>query len=127
MIDHVSLGVNDLGALRDFYDAALKPLGLKRVMDVPGGCGYGPSPEQAQFWLGVPDGGRWANACPGTHVAFAAPNRAAVRAFHRAALKAGGRDNGKPGLRPQYHAHYFGAFVIDPAGHFVEAVCHQPE
>ncbi len=66
MIDHVSLGVNDLAAARAFYDAALKPLGLKRVSEFPGASGYGPGPDAAQFWIGVPDGGRWANACPGT-------------------------------------------------------------
>lgn len=127
MIDHLSLGVNDLAAARAFYDAALKPLGMTRVMEFPGVCGYGPSKEAPVFWIGVPAGGRWANACPGNHVAFAAPTPAAVTAFHRAALRAGGRDNGKPGLRPQYHPNYFGAFVIDPSGHHVEAVCHKAE
>jgi catechol 2,3-dioxygenase-like lactoylglutathione lyase family enzyme len=127
MIDHLSLGVNDLKLARDFYDAALKPLGIKRQAEFPGMYGYGPTTEQVLFWIGVPDGGRWANACPGTHVAFAAPSRAAVRAFHKAALGAGGRDNGKPGLRPDYHPNYYGAFIIDPAGHHVEAVCHTAE
>jgi len=127
MIDHVSLGVNDLDAARAFYDATLKPLGLERHVEFPGPCGYGATANQANFWIGVPAGGRWANACPGSHVAFAAPSRAAVKAFHRAALKAGGRDDGKPGLRPHYHPNYFGAFVIDPSGHHVEAVCHKAE
>jgi catechol 2,3-dioxygenase-like lactoylglutathione lyase family enzyme len=125
MLDHVSLGVNDLAAAIAFYDAALPPLGYKRVVEIPGAVAYGVG-EQPMFWLGVPEGGRWANACPGTHVAFAAPSRAAVKAFYTAALKAGGRDNGKPGLRPDYHPNYFGAFVIDPSGHHVEAVCHKP-
>ena len=126
MIDHISLGVNDLAAAAAFYDAALKPLGFRRLKEFPDAVGYG-ADGHATFWIGVPDGGRWANACPGTHVAFAAASRGAVKAFHAAGLKAGGRDNGKPGLRPQYHPTYFGAFVVDPAGHYVEAVCHRPE
>ncbi len=126
MIDHVSLGVNDLKKACAFYEAALKPLGFRRVMEFPGMAGFGPSPDEPRFWIGAPDGGRWANACPGNHVAFQAASRAAVDAFYRAALRAGGRDNGKPGLRPQYHPHYYGGFVIDPEGHHVEAACHMP-
>lgn len=125
MLDHISLGVNDLTVAAEFYDAALKPLGFKRIMEHPGMIGYG-ADQFPTFWIGVPDGGRWANACPGTHVAFAAESRAAVKSFYSAALKSGGRDNGKPGLRTDYHKDYFGAFVIDPSGHHVEAVCHQP-
>ena len=127
MIDHISLGVNDLARSGAFYDAALKPLGFRRVMEFPGMIGFGPSPAEPRFWIGAPDGGRWANACPGSHVAFQAGSRGLVDAFYRAAIRAGGRDNGKPGLRPEYHPHYYGGFVIDPDGHHIEAVCHLPE
>jgi catechol 2,3-dioxygenase-like lactoylglutathione lyase family enzyme len=125
MIDHISLGVSDLQRSKAFYDAALRPLGYTRIMEVPEAIGYGADRKPA-FWIGVPDGAK-VSAGPGTHVAFAAPSRAAVTAFYEAALKAGGRDNGKPGLRPEYHPNYFGAFVVDPSGHHVEAVCHTPE
>jgi catechol 2,3-dioxygenase-like lactoylglutathione lyase family enzyme len=125
MIDHVSLGVTDLDRSKAFYDAALRPLGYTRIMEFPEGIGYGADQKPA-FWIGVP-GGATISAGVGTHVAFVAPSRAAVTAFYDAALKAGGRDNGKPGLRPEYHPNYFGAFVIDPSGHHVEACCHMPE
>jgi catechol 2,3-dioxygenase-like lactoylglutathione lyase family enzyme len=127
MIDHISLGVNDLEKAGLFYDAALKPLGFRRVMEHNGSIGFGPNPAAPRFWLGRPDGGRWANACPGSHVCFEAASRAVVDAFYRAAIRAGGRDNGKPGLRPQYHPNYYGGFVIDPEGHHIEAACHLPE
>ncbi|MGH6931394.1 MAG: VOC family protein [Dongiaceae bacterium] len=127
MIDHVSLGVNELDKARAFYEAALKPLGFRPVMEHAGMVGFGPGPEKPWFWIGTPDGGRWANACPGSHVAFQATSRAAVDAFYRAAIRAGGRDNGKPGLRPQYHADYYGGFIIDLDGHHIEAACHLPE
>lgn len=128
MIDHVSLGVNDLERSKAFYDAALRPLGLARVFDLPFGCGYGPDKDRPGFWINHPyDKDKTAAAGPGTHVAFAAADRPAVEAFHRAALAAGGRDNGGPGLRPEYHPDYYAAFVLDPDGHKVEAVCHKPE
>ncbi len=129
MIDHLSLGVRDLARSRAFYDAALATLGYQRLYDLDSVSGYGsPAPhplrEQAlAFWIGhAPDGG----ALNG-HVCFRASGRAAVDAFHKAALTAGGRDNGPPGLRPQYHAHYYAAFIIDPDGHRIEAVHHEPE
>ena len=129
MIDHVSLGVGDLAASRAFYDAVLAPLGYHRRYDLDDASGYGsPAPhplkEQAlPFWIGHEPAG----AALSGHVCFTAPSRAAVDAFHAAALAAGGRDNGKPGLRPRYHAHYYAAFVIDPDGHRIEAVRHTPE
>ena len=129
MIDHVSIGVGDLARSRSFYAAVLAPLGYRRLFDLVDTSGYGrdephPLNEQAlPFWIGRAPGG----AALSGHVCFKAPNRAAVKAFHNAALAAGGRDNGAPGLRPHYHAHYYGAFVIDPDGHNVEAVCHRPE
>lgn len=129
MIDHVSLGVGDLAASRAFYDAVLAPLGYRRGYDLDDASGYGasaphPLKEQAlPFWIGHEPAG----AALSGHVCFTAPSRAAVDAFHAAALAAGGRDNGKPGLRPHYHAHYYAAFVIDPDGHRIEAVRHTPE
>ncbi|MBM3574081.1 MAG: VOC family protein [Alphaproteobacteria bacterium] len=125
MLDHLSLGVADLARARKFYDRALKPLGYRRVMtfaDV--GVGYGIGPQAPQFWLGT---AKRVKPSPGSHIAFFADNRKSVRAFYRAALKAGGRDTGKPGLRPEYHPNYYGAFIIDPDGHRIEAVCHLPE
>lgn len=120
MFDHVLFGVSDYAASKSFYLAALEPLGIEVVQEGP---------------LGVEmsaDGKTSLCICPTDekpahlHLAFVAANRQQVDAFHRAALKAGGRDNGAPGLRPQYHAHYYAAFVIDPDGHNVELVCHEP-
>ncbi len=125
MIDHTGLTVRDPGASRRFYEGALAPLGYRVVMEVPkeytGGkvvLGYG-VPPKPDFWVaeGIPGE-------PRVHIAFRAESRAVVEAFYRAALAAGGRDNGPPGLRPHYHANYYGAFVLDPDGHNVEAVYH---
>lgn len=125
MIDHVSLGVADLARARAFYDAALLPLGYERSFDLDDASGYGRPGIHHQalpFWIGLdPAVPPWSG-----HLCFAAPSRAAVDAFYRAALAAGGTDNGPPGLRPQYHATYYAAFVVDPDRHRVEAVCHQP-
>lgn len=126
MLDHLSLGTGDLARSKAFYDAALAPLGCRMVMEFPGTVGYGPSPQAPQFWIGACPEGKTISPGLGTHIAFAAPNRAAVDAFYAAAIAAGGQDNGKPGLRPNYHPNYYGAFVIDPDGHRVEAVCHLP-
>ncbi|MFZ5669311.1 MAG: VOC family protein [Pseudomonadota bacterium] len=127
MIDHIGLGVSDLDRSAAFYDQALAPLGLRRVMavtpEMTGGAGaIGFGDARPFFWIqGTgPVTGR-------LHIALAAETRAAVAAFHAAALAAGGRDNGGPGLRPHYHPAYYGAFVLDPDGHNIEAVCHAPE
>jgi catechol 2,3-dioxygenase-like lactoylglutathione lyase family enzyme len=120
VIDHVILPVRNVGQSRRFYEAALAPLGMAVVMDFPQGVGFGASGKP---WF-------WISARPpvtGVHVAFAAPDRATVDAFHAAALAAGGRDHGEPGIREQYHPSYYGAFVLDPDGNNVEAVCHRPE
>lgn len=124
LIDHLTFGVSDFKASTAFYDAALKPLGLKRLFDVPlehsGGVastGYGDA--RPFFWLAEQDPTRGK-----LHVAFGAETPAAVDAFHAAALAAGARDNGAPGPRPYYHPGYYGAFVLDPDGHNIEAVCH---
>jgi catechol 2,3-dioxygenase-like lactoylglutathione lyase family enzyme len=128
MLDHVGFPVSDYARSKAFYLRALAPLGYGLAMEVSpeqtgGGSqgGFGPQ-GRPQFWIGTgkPVQGQ-------VHFAFMARDRAAVRAFHDAALKAGGKDNGPPGLRPQYHANYYGAFVLDPDGHNIEAVCHLPE
>ncbi|HHZ08840.1 MAG TPA: VOC family protein [Rhizobiales bacterium] len=127
MIDHTGIPVSDPARAKAFYDAALGALGAKLLMTVPkeftGGkwvAGYGLG--RPVFWLTES-----ADTGPGRHYAFTASSRAEVDAFHAAALAAGGRDNGAPGLRPHYHADYYGAFVFDPDGNNVEAVCHRPE
>ena len=127
MLDHIGLAVSDINRSRAFYKAALKPLGIGVVMEVTAEqtgadahAGFGDEGKPC-FWIGT-----GAKPKGGTHVAFAAATRAAVDAFHRAALEAGGRDNGAPGLRPHYHPNYYGAFVLDPDGNNVEAVCHTP-
>jgi catechol 2,3-dioxygenase-like lactoylglutathione lyase family enzyme len=119
VVDHVSIRVRDLEASRRFYEAALAPLGFGVVSASEGGTAFGLEGAD-DFW--ILEG---AEPSKGVHVAFAAPDRAAVDAFYRAALEAGGRDNGSPGLRPEYHAGYYGAFVLDPDGNNVEAVRHE--
>jgi catechol 2,3-dioxygenase-like lactoylglutathione lyase family enzyme len=119
MIDHMALLVTDLDASLAFYTKALAPLGYALIMRGDGFAGLG-ADGKPDFWLGV------GKPTDKLHVAFAAKGRADVRAFHEAALAAGGRDNGPPGLRPQYHPNYYGAFVHCPDGHNIEAVCHEP-
>ncbi|SEE36441.1 Catechol 2,3-dioxygenase [Rhizobiales bacterium GAS188] len=127
MLDHVGFAVSDYDRSLAFYKTALEPLGYGVVMEIPrevtGGeahAGFGPE-GRPQFWIGsgVSLSGR-------LHVAFTAGSRADVDAFHEAAMRAGAKDNGRPGLRPLYHPNYYGAFVLDPDGHNVEAVCHLP-
>jgi catechol 2,3-dioxygenase-like lactoylglutathione lyase family enzyme len=129
MLDHLGFTVTDYPRSRAFYSEALAPLGFGVVMEVTRdmtggyeGCGFGP-PGRPQFWVGAGTG----EAGRGMHIAFTAQTRAQVDAFYAAALAAGGSDNGAPGLRPHYHPDYYGAFVIDPDGHNVEAVCHAAE
>ena len=135
MMDHVSIGVSDLAKARDFYDRVLKTLGQARSrdIDIPGqgmvAHGYGPAEHGTEtiFWIGVPEHlDVSANRSGGVHLAFKAKSHAAVDAFYAAAMAAGAADNGKPGPRPHYHAAYYGAFVFDPDGHNLEAVCHVP-
>lgn len=123
MIDHMSVLVTDVAAARDFYLAALAPLGYEVIMQIPSadapfvvGLGEKGKPD---LWLaaGKPSGPQ--------HIAFRTSSRNVVRAFHAAALAAGGKDNGAPGVRGQYHPNYYGAFVLDADGHNVEAVCHE--
>ena len=118
MLDHVTVKVADHARAQAFYDQAMAPLGITRLFSMEGSSGYGAG--RPFFWIGqAPRAGY-------CHVALTAPDRAAVEAFYAAALAAGGRDNGPPGLRPHYHPTYFGAFVLDPDGHNIEAVCHAP-
>ena len=121
MFDHIGLTVSNLERSRAFYAHALAPLGITELARFANFIGFGR--EHPQFWIGE---GTAVQPAPRTHVAFAAVTRLEVDAFHRAALDAGGADHGAPGLRPQYHPHYYGAFVLDPDGHNVEAVCHRP-
>ena len=122
MIDHIGVGVSDYDASRAFFLQALAPLGVGVVMEGPYGLGLGRDGKPT-FWLHQAAA---ADVPRGLHLAFSAADRAQVDAFHRAALAAGGQDNGGPGLRPHYHPNYYGAFVIGPDGHNVEAVCHKP-
>jgi catechol 2,3-dioxygenase-like lactoylglutathione lyase family enzyme len=129
MLDHASLGVSEIERSRRFYDAALRPLGLVRTVDFGEGRGsdYGAAPGSTGVEFTITRETGAARPSAGAHLCFRAADRAAVRAFYAAALAAGGRDDGPPGVRPQYHAAYYGAFVLDPDGHRVEAVCHAPE
>jgi catechol 2,3-dioxygenase-like lactoylglutathione lyase family enzyme len=130
MLDHIGIPVSDYARAKAFYEQALAPLGGALLMQVgPEQTGAGShggfgAMGKPCFWIS--DGGIGERQVAPAHVAFAAKDRAAVRAFHAAALAAGGRDNGAPGLRPHYHQHYYGAFVLDPDGHNIEAVCHAP-
>ena len=120
MIDHTGVTVSDMARSKSFYRAALAPLGYAVIMEFDDATGLG-VPPKPDFWLGQSEPGM-----PSIHVAFRAETRAQVDAFYKAAMAAGGRDNGAPGLRPHYHANYYGAFVLDPDGHNIEAVCHGP-
>lgn len=124
MFHHLSLGVRELARAAAFYDAALGALGYRRVWDGDASIGYGLVDGQDLLLLNLEPRGHAPG--PGFHIAFAAATRAAVDAFHAQALAAGGRDNGAPGLRPDYGPHYYAAFLIDPDGHRIEAVINVP-
>ena len=128
MIDHTGVSVSDFAESKAFYSKALAVIGYALLLEFPASvtghadvAGFG-EPPKPNFWisLGVPNR-------PPIHVAFRVSSRAQVDAFYKAAMAAGGRDNGAPGVRPHYHEHYYGAFVLDPDGHNIEVVCHQPE
>jgi catechol 2,3-dioxygenase-like lactoylglutathione lyase family enzyme len=121
MFDHVSIGVADIPRSGKFYDAALKPLGYTRLSDGEGSLGYGA--KAVQLWLGATKKPVEPDMESGLHFCFVAPDRKSVDAFHAAALKAGGTDNGKPGVRADYSPKYYAAFVIDPDGYRIEAYC----
>jgi len=127
MIDHTGITVGDFAKSKIFYSKTLAAIGYQLLMEIPKSvtghadvAGFG-VPHKPDFWIseGVVNG-------PKVHIAFAVDSRTLVDAFHKEALAAGGRDNGAPGPRPHYHANYYGAFVLDPDGYNIEAVCHNP-
>jgi catechol 2,3-dioxygenase-like lactoylglutathione lyase family enzyme len=127
ILDHISMSVSDMARAKAFYAKALAPLGISIVMEIPrnvtgdhdvAGLGKGPKPD---FWLAAAG-----KTTPRVHVAFAAASRSEVDAFYKAGMAAGGTDNGPPGIRAHYHPNYYGAFVLDPDGNNIEAVCHLP-
>ncbi|MFC0244633.1 VOC family protein [Falsochrobactrum ovis] len=123
MLDHIGFDVSIMKRSRAFYDAALAPLGITPIMEFRGWVGYGRN-GKPEFWIGKNGKPRMQGVL---HIAFSAGTRTEVNRFYEAALASGGKDNGGPGLRPHYHADYYAAFVLDPDGHNIEAVCHLPE
>jgi catechol 2,3-dioxygenase-like lactoylglutathione lyase family enzyme len=121
VFNHISIGVRDIARTKKFYDAALKPLGFKCLSDSAGGLGYGK--EAVALWIGETSKPVPADDKSNLHFCFDAATRKAVDAFHEGALKAGGKDNGKPGLRADYGENYYAAFVVDPDGYRLEAYC----
>ena len=127
MIDHTGFQVSDFEKSKTFYAAALAPIGYRLILEIPPGQTGGPAagfgePPKPDFWIGEGPPSR-----SPVHIAFRVERRALVDEFHAAALGAGGRNNGAPGMRPHYHPNYYGAFVLDPDGYNVEVVCHHPE
>ena len=128
MIDHVSVMVSDIAKSRAFYLQALAHTGHSKLVELPAAPGGHAQTagfchaDGSDLWIRQGD----PNTRP-IHIAFRVPSRAAVDAFHKAAIAAGGRDNGAPGLRPNYHANYYGAYVLDPDGHNIEAVCQEAQ
>jgi catechol 2,3-dioxygenase-like lactoylglutathione lyase family enzyme len=120
VLDHVGIRVSDFEQSKRFFAEALSPLGYELIMEPSvSAAGFGRR-GKPDFWIGQGDPGQ------AVHIAFAASDRASVDAFHEEALAAGGRNNGGPGLRPEYHPSYYAAFVFDPDGNNIEAVCHEP-
>ena len=130
-IDHVSVGVTNMKRSKAFYDAALAPLGMTPVypVEINGqlvGVGYGEA-NKPSFWIQLPINGQAASMGNGVHIAFRATSREQVDAFYLAALEQGGVEDGRPGLRTEYHPDYYGAFVRDPDGNKIEACSHLHE
>lgn len=121
IIDHLGLAVSDYQRSKAFFSTALAPLGIELVIEIEGWAGFGKA-GKPDFWFG-----EHTEKQRPMHIAFVAESRAQVRAFYEAALNAGGKDNGAPGIRKIYHPDYYAAFVIDPDGHNIEAVCHSRE
>jgi catechol 2,3-dioxygenase-like lactoylglutathione lyase family enzyme len=121
MINHISIGVRDIARTKRFYDAALAPLGYTCLSEQEGSLGYGR--DSVALWISAVERPVPADAQSGLHICFDAPTRKSVGAFHAAALKSGGSDNGKPGLRADYGPGYYAAFTVDPDGYRVEAYC----
>ena len=124
MLNHVSIGVRDIAKAKRFYDAALKPLGYTCLSESPGSLGYGQ--DAVKLWISETPQPVAADPKSGLHFCFDAPTRKGVDTFHAAALRTGGRDNGKPGVRKDYGANYYAAFVVDPDGYRLEAYCGRP-
>jgi catechol 2,3-dioxygenase-like lactoylglutathione lyase family enzyme len=124
MIDHVSIGVRDIATAKKFYDAALQPLGYECLSQADGSLGYGRG--VVEYWISTVQHPVASDPGSGLHFCFSAPTRKSVDSFHAAALKAGGRDNGSPGIRTEYDANYYAAFVVDPDGYRLEAHCNKP-
>jgi catechol 2,3-dioxygenase-like lactoylglutathione lyase family enzyme len=124
MLSHVSIGVQDLPKARRFYDAALQPLGYKCLHEFPEALGYGA--KEAELWVMAVPHPVAADSASGLHLCLDAKSRKDVDAFYAAALKAGGKDNGKPGVRADYGENYYAAFVVDPDGYRLEAYCGSP-
>lgn len=132
MIDHTGVTVSDYAASKAWYTAALAPIGYGPLYEVPKSvtgpadvCGFGEvATKKPDFWINAAPG--LSPNRPAIHIAFRVDDRAKVDAFYKAAITAGGKDNGAPGVRPHYHPNYYGAFVFDPDGHNIEAVCHLP-
>ena len=128
MFSHVTVGSSDIARAKAFYDRTLTPLGISLVHEEADALAYGRGAREVPwFWVLPPFDGRPAERGNGWHCAFLAPSRAAVDAFHAAALASGGSDEGAPGLRPQYSETYYGAYVRDPDGNKLQAVCYRPE
>lgn len=121
MFDHISFGVRDVAGAKRFYDAALAPLGYRCISDGAETLGYGK--KSVALWIGAAERPVKADDKSNLHFCFSAPTRESVDKFHAAALKAGGKDNGKPGIRKDYAPNYYAAFVIDPEGYRLEAYC----
>jgi catechol 2,3-dioxygenase-like lactoylglutathione lyase family enzyme len=127
ILDHVTLVVSDYARSKTFYQKALAPLGIVPIMDFGQACGFGHG-QKPDFWIGVGPASfqkaEQLRVITPTHIAFAARNREEVDAFYKAAMEAGAKDFGAPGVRAHYHPNYYGAFVLDPDGHDIEAVFH---
>jgi len=121
LIDHIGIAISNYERSLQFYTKALAPLDIKLIVEVQGWAGFGQG-DKAEFWFGPDE-----SIQSPMHIAFVAQCREKVDQFYQAAIAAGATDNGKPGLRDIYHEHYYGAFVIDPDGHNIEAVCHSPQ
>lgn len=119
MLDHIGLAVTDYQKSKKFYETALKPLNYEIIMEFENGGGFGKN-KKPDFWI------HQGEATKAIHVAFACETREMVDSFYKAAIEASGKDNGGPGLREHYHPDYYGAFILDPDGNNIEAVCHKP-